>query len=152
MKPIKVSSANHSNIQRELDRVNGRATNSVMSSSQVSIHAAKAESSLLELVGLKKYACGAKITAHSGQPVARSYDYRRVATRIKLERRSSGWWITDISRITLNTYQGGETAIFLTPVQDQLAISLLRARYCISKPAISRETSTPPSESSAGLS
>ena len=105
-----------------------------MSGQQVVNHAANAERRLLELIGFKKFAVGAIYTAQSGGRVSYAYGHRRVATRIKMERRQSGWWLIDVTKCGLNVYQGGETQLLLTTAQDQIAVKFLRARYTISRP------------------
>lgn len=136
MKPIQISSGVASRIQTELDRVNGNAKAAVMNGQQVVNHAVNAERRLLELIRFKKFACGASYTAQSGERVSYAYGYRRVATRVKMERRQSGWWLIDISKCELNVNQGGETQLLLTTAQDQLAVKLLRGRYAIARPLV----------------
>jgi len=140
MKPMKIAEENKSFIQQELDRVNGKASQSVMSSAEVVSYADKAEVRLLGLVGVKKHAAGATFTARSGSPVSRAYRYSRTATEIKMERRKSGWWLVDISRCQLNSYQGGETSIAITTAQDLVSVNLLRAKYSVLQPEASRRT------------
>lgn len=140
MKPMKITEENKSFIQQELERVNGKASQSVMSSAEVVSHADKAEARLLGLIGFKKHAAGATFTARSGSPVSQAYRYSRTATAIKMERRNSGWWLINISRCQLNAYQGGETSISITRAQDLVSVALLRAKYSILQPEASRKT------------
>jgi len=140
MKPMMIAVKNKAFIQQELDRVNGKASQSVMSSAEVVSHADKAEARLLGLVGLKKHAAGATYTVRSGSPVSLAYSYRRTATEIKMERRNSGWWLIDISRCQLNYSQGGETSIAITPAQDLVSVNLLRGKYAVLQPETSGST------------
>jgi len=91
-----------------------------------------AELGLEKLGILKKDAAGAKFIAYSGGTVPNSYKYSRIGTSILLERKSSGWHLTNIK--TYNLYQKPPNNQFiLTEKQDACAIASLRQKYNIEK-------------------
>ena len=73
-----------------------------------------------EDIGLPKHArVSAKVRGLSGSAVAKSYKYKRVGTSVLLERRSTGWFLTQIERSTIYA-QGGCRVMHLTAKQIDL--------------------------------
>lgn len=131
MKAIKITTENLNAIKATLDEINGRATAHVYSASEIIELAQGAESRVYGLLGRKDDMKGAVLHACSGTKVAKSYRGKRIATRVKLERRSSEWWLVDASTTDLFPDQGGYERLSLTTAQDARAVEVLREQYRI---------------------
>jgi hypothetical protein len=133
MKPIKFVEANAKKIDLILNAVNGRASDHTYC--KFSDFESDAESIILraeKLLGGKKYSVGAKAVIESGGSVPNAYKYSRVGTRISLECRASGWFITDICRTTLWA-KGGDNRIIMTTAHHERAIEVLKRGYFVTK-------------------
>ena len=84
------------------------------------------------MLGGKKYLPGAVVYLESGNSVANAYKFTRIGSRVRCERRSSAWYITDI-KCTALYKNGGRDSITLTKEQDERAIEILRTGYTISQ-------------------
>ena len=111
-----------------LKAANGGATaHTYTSAREIMNIVVQAEKSVLTLL-LKKNAIGAKYVAWSGETVANAYKYSRIGTRINLERRASGWFMYEVTAVTL--YQKAQKAkLLLSAKQDAWAIDKLRNQY-----------------------
>ncbi len=129
MKPIRITEQNRAAIVAALANVNGKATAHTFTTyQQIEQIAAAAEKQLIGLVGSQKAAVGARFEATSGDKVANAYKYARIGTRVKLERRATGWFLIDAMEWML--YQnGGDRRLTLTAAQDARAVELFRAGY-----------------------
>ncbi len=133
MKPIKFDAANAEKINAILDEVNGKATDHTYKTFVEMVADCNNQISRSEsLVGGKKYAIGIKIIIESGHSVSKSYKYTRIGTRITLECRASGWFITNICRTNIWA-KGGESTILMTPSHHQRAIEVLKSGYFITQ-------------------
>ena len=131
MKQIRITEQNRVAIFHILAGVNGRAvTHTFTTYQQIEQIAAQAEKQIIGLVGSQKAAVGARFEATSGDKVANAYKYVRIGTRVKLERRATGWFLIDAMEWML--YQnGGERRLSLTTAQDARAVEVLRTKYTI---------------------
>ena len=133
MKAIKVTTENHPAISSALLACSGKATaHTYTAASEIAAIADAAERNLIDLLGAKKFAIGAVVSATSGKAVSNAYCRRsfgpRVATRIVLERRSTGWFLTLVVRDDIYQSGGGST-LTLTAGQDERAVKVLREQY-----------------------
>lgn len=142
MKPILVTDANSEAIEKELQELNGSAARHVFNLPELMRLAKLAEETAHHYI-LKKDMMGARFTARSGSPVANKYGGPRVGNEMVLERRAKGWYLISLSRCTLGTWAGGETAVLLTPAQDKLAVRAFRAQYSILKTHLQQPATAP---------
>jgi hypothetical protein len=130
MKPIKIEDKNGEPIKRQLAIVNGRHTQHTFADYlDVRLCVQKAEAKLHELIPAAKYHVGAQAVCISGAPVPKTYKYRRTGTRIRLERRASGWFLTEVEPVNLWQRDGGTVRVYLTAEQNEKALTLFRASY-----------------------
>jgi len=100
MKPIKITAANTEAINAALKAVNGKATIHTFTHAwEIAglVNAADAELARIQLP--KTMHVGAKYHAVSGDKVSNSYAKKagtRIATNVRLERRSTGWFLVGI--------------------------------------------------------
>jgi hypothetical protein len=131
MKPIKFLESNAGKINTILAGVNGPAVGHVYYSYQdFAGRAARKILAAKDLVGGDSYTVGIKISIESGVPVSKSYKYVRIGTRLTLERRASGWFITEISRCNIWP-SGGQSMIIMTPEHHDRAVTVLKRGYLI---------------------
>ncbi len=95
-------------ITRALEKVNGRAeTHCYITYSDVACVAQAAEKNLDELNLPKKDRPGAYVISTSGGKVANAYSYPRRATKIRLQRGSTEWFLTSICAVEIWDAGGG---------------------------------------------
>jgi hypothetical protein len=131
MKPIKLNAANADKINAILAGVNGPAVGHVYRSYED--FRDRAERKILavkDLVGGEKHTVGIKISIESGVPVSKSYKHTRIGTRIAIERKSSGWFVTAISRCDIWP-SGGPSMIIMTPAHHDRAVNVLKSGYFV---------------------
>lgn len=133
MKPILIAEKNADSIAAALREVNGTATaHTYCDFSEIAGIAAEAEREALALLGTKKNIIGVRWAETSGGRVPNAYDRRshtRAATRVTLERRPSGWVLTDIRKATIFKAGGGPGILFLEDKHEAAAIHELQKRY-----------------------
>lgn len=131
MKPIKLVKSNAEKINIILNEVNGRAADhTYYNYKDVEIDAAIVIGKVEKLLGGKKHNAGVVIAIESGDPVPSAYKYTRIATRVVLECRSSGWFITYIGRVDI-WKKGGESTIHFTQAHHERATEVLRGEYVV---------------------
>jgi hypothetical protein len=136
-----ITATNAKKIEVALAAVNGRATAHTFSTfAEIEQVATTLERKLQYLGIAKKYRVGASGTARSGGSVARSYDYARKATDIRIERRSNTWFLVSIDEATAYA-EGSHPWVTLTESQDAIAIANLRSAYSIKRTPALTETS-----------
>jgi hypothetical protein len=109
-----------------LAAVNGKAVEHTYSQRDLQRVAARAEEQLEQLGLLVRERPGATVQALSGGKVSSAYKYPRKLTSVKLERTSSGWWLTDCRA---DNGREGHEALVLTVAQDAAAVAHLRKGY-----------------------
>jgi hypothetical protein len=130
MKPIKISVENFPAIETALKAVNGKASaHTFTTGGSVHIIADLAEAKLDRLGLPKSCRAGAVFIAQSGESLPASYKYKAQTTNIRIERKASGWVLTDISPSTLYPKSKPQRALVLTEAQDAKAIEVLRRAY-----------------------
>jgi hypothetical protein len=131
MKNIKFNIENAAKINALLGEVNGRASDHTYRSfNHFSVDADAVIWKIENLLGGKKYCLGAKFSIESGGSVKSAYKYTRIGTRLSLECRASGWFVTDIQRADIWA-RGGECKIVLTQAHHDQAVKVLRNGYQI---------------------
>lgn len=130
MKAICIKEENSDRLQLALSEVNGKSYSHVFSVAEIIALTSRADTKLDKLL-LKQDFVGAQLHAQSGLPVAGAYDYSRNGNELTMERRPSGWFLTELIRKKFNRYQGGKTTLILTKEQDNLAVAKFRCRYLV---------------------
>lgn len=120
MKDIKIEQHNAEAIVKRLASVNGTAmAHTYYSYNQVYNLVQRAVEQLEALRLPRKDWIGAAYTAVSGGPVSNAYarkGFSRVATYVRLDRRTSGWFLADVLRAEIRE-KGGKEKLWLTPAQ-----------------------------------
>ena len=131
MNNIKFDIKNAAKINALLGEVNGRASDHTYREfGDFKTEAERFISKIETLLGGKKYCVGAKFSIESGGSVKSAYKYTRIGTRISLECRASGWFVTSIERAHIWA-RGGECKIVLTQAHHDQAVKVLRDGYQI---------------------
>ena len=126
MNNIKFDIKNAAKINALLGEVNGRASgHTYYEFVDFKNEAERFISKIEALLGGKKYCLGAKFSIESGGSVKSAYKYTRIGTRISLECRASGWFVTNIQRADIWA-RGGESKIVLTQAHHDQAVKVLR--------------------------
>lgn len=129
MKPIKINKVNAEKIESALKDVNGRAYKHAYTDlEEVEAIVARAEKMLADLKLMKKHHVGAQIESVSGADMCNAYAkkcYTRPATRVRIVRRASGWFLADVQKVTVWQSGGGADVLSLTTSQKNEAISAL---------------------------
>jgi hypothetical protein len=140
IKAINITAANAKKIEAALAAVNGRATSHTFTTYAAIEQVATILESKLDRLGIaKKYRAGASGTATSGDSVAKAYRHARNVTDIRLERRSSAWFLVAIGEATAYA-EGSLPRLALTKAQDALAVANLRDAYSIKVPQAVTDT------------
>jgi hypothetical protein len=132
MKPIKINVENSPAIAAALKAVNGKATTHTFTTGGA-VHAIAdlAEANLDRLNLPKSHRVGAVFVQQSGEVLPARYNNRAITTNIRIERKSSGWVLTDISPSGLYPRSNPDRMLILTEAQDAKAIEVLRRAYLI---------------------
>jgi len=121
MKSIQICEKNFSAINSALAAVNKDALGHTFSNAaELQSIAYQHETKLLKLIGTKKDMPGAIVQCCSGEPVAKSYSYSRIGTRVVLTRGARAWFLTTADRTSLDQ-RGGKCEIILTSTQSEIA-------------------------------
>jgi len=116
MTPIKITDTNVTKIQDALAAVNGKAEAwTIMLFRDVERVAEKVEKKLAALP--KADRVGAVTTFRPAGPTAKSYKYAARTTTIKMERRATGWFLTDV--IASDVYPKMAEALDVAITQEQ---------------------------------
>lgn len=131
MKPIKIVPGNSANavaIKASLDAANGKSTaHTYTDASDIWRAADAAEAQLIKMV-TKKLASGAVYTSQSGDKLPNAYQNSRKVTTIRLERRSSDWWLVAV--VCHDAYkEAGKSRLTLTQTQRDFAVSRFCAQF-----------------------
>ena len=126
------SDADKARLLAALAQINGAATAHTAGAWDCIDQAQKTEAHL-EALGLnKKDRIGAVRVYISGERVSNAYTRKnwsdRVATRIRLERGSSGWFVTAISRAAVGQ-SGGWSETRLTVAQRDIALARFQSQF-----------------------
>lgn len=133
MKPIKIVTENAAAIEAALAAVNGKSEKHTYTLANEIIYIAEsAESNLMSLLARKSDLKGAVVTATSGGgSLPNSYKYSRQVTHVKIERRSTHWWLVAVESGDLSPNQQGGVHLTLTKEQEERAIEVLRKQYSV---------------------
>jgi len=129
---MKIKLTNTEKLRTALAAVNGAASAHTASAWDVARQAGLAEAHLDALGIAKKDRRGAVRDYVSGERVSNAYSKKnwsgRAATRVRLTRGASGWFVTAIERVTIGQ-SGGWARTLLTPDQRDLALTVFRAGF-----------------------
>lgn len=126
-KHIKIDSDHATQLRISLAEANGTAEAHAFTRWQDLERLAEAAERQLEALGVAKgRRAGASVIAVSGGTVANAYKFSRKLTRVRIERKTAGWYLTSAER--LSGHRGSFT-LMLTPAQDAEAVATLRMRY-----------------------
>lgn len=128
---IKICKKNANLIEKELKKVNGKASAHVIFDPIKVIETAeKCENRLLALLVLKKHCpkCVVKVVGGSRLPSA--YKYNIISTSYTMERRRREWYLTSCSRCW-GGRKGQEESFYLTEEQDVIAKQILSMKYSV---------------------
>jgi hypothetical protein len=129
---MKIMITNAEKIRAALDHVNGAASAHTAAPWDVAQQAVLAEAHLDTLGIAKKDRAGAVRDYVSGERVSNAYSKKnwsgRAATRVRLTRGATGWFLTAVERVTVGQ-SGGWARTLLTPDQRDLALTVFRAGF-----------------------
>lgn len=122
-KELKICEKNKNEIETALYEINGDANaHTITSYSKVEKLAAHFEYRLERAFLPIKFRAGATAVIISGDKVANSYKFRRQATRIKIVRKSTAWYLCNISQEMIYV-EGGKKTLTLTDEQKNEAVT-----------------------------
>jgi hypothetical protein len=140
MKAIKISAQKIDAIESALRAVNGKASaHGYTTATEIGYLADTAEFRLEQLGLPKNQRAGAVSVATSGDRVSNSYarkNFFRIATRVVLERRSTGWSLIDVRRTQIGQQGGGDATLVLTEAQSEEAVRRFRSQYGVASKAV----------------
>ena len=130
MNAIKIEQKNAEKIVAALAEINGKATAHTFTTfADVQRQVDSAEKQLAVLLKKKDWA-GAVSVVLSGHDACRAYKYPRVGTQIRIERRPSGWFLTEIEEAKLFSKGGdGRGLIYLSEEQTEAAKAHLLTKF-----------------------
>lgn len=131
MKPIKITLANRAAIIAALDAVNGKATTHTCRVDSIIGLAERSEKWVINLLGSKKTAVGAKVYYRSGSALPNAYKYSRRVTSVYIERKSRNWWLYSLVADDAWRDAGGSQLI-LNKTQDVIAKAKFSSQYRVS--------------------
>lgn len=130
MKAIKIIPSNAAAIEAALKAVNGKAeAHAYTSYYEIVELVANADAELARIDLPRSMHAGAEYRALSGEKVNGTYAKKartRAATRVRLERRSSAWYLTSIEAAEV-WQQGGSQRLVITPEQQAEALKRFSA-------------------------
>ena len=131
---MKIQITNTEKLCVALDHVNGAANAHTASAWDVVQQATAAEAHLDALGIPKRDRSGAVRDFVSGEAVSNAYSKKnwsgRAATRVRLTRGATGWFATEIARVTIGR-AGGWARTLLTPEQRDLALTVFCAGFSV---------------------
>src|SRR3954465_11545984 len=122
-KPIKIIIENRDAIEAALRAVNGKATAHTYTSVYAMIRLAEEAEGELVVFGLpKNLRPGATYEKQSGGYLPNAYKNIAIATRVVIERRSSGWYLTGVQPASLFPRQNPRGYLTVTKKQADEAV------------------------------
>ena len=112
-----------------LDKVNGKAKAATASAVDILNATEFAEKQLAAFGIAKSSRVGAEMVYTSGDSVAKSYKYKRIANVVKAVRGGAHWYVTSISRVELWPNQDGGIRVGLNADQEKIALSQVRSKF-----------------------
>lgn len=130
-KPIKIDINNKDKLEAELKAVNGKAWDHAFTLfGELAECMAAAEKGLAGLQIPTYLRTGAVWQEASGQAMPKAYRWPRSATWIRLLRKQTGWFLTDVQPCKIYA-SGGYRRLYLTQEQDEFAVQALRKQYSL---------------------
>ena len=116
---IKICEKNALKIEAALQKENGGAeAHTITAFQRVAKLAAQFEYRLEQAFLPLKHRVGAKATVVSGDKVSNSYQFRRQATQITIIRRSTAWYLAEVSKEMIYA-EGGRKLLVLSDAQKK---------------------------------
>ena len=136
---MKIKVTNTEKLRGALAAANGAASAHTASAADVAAQAVIAETHLDALGIAKKDRPGAVRDYVSGARVSNAYTRKnwsgRAATRVRLQRGASGWFVTEVERASVGQ-AGGWVLTRLTPNQYDLALMAWRSGFRVLAPVL----------------
>lgn len=133
MKPIRITHTNRALIEAALLAANGRAEEHCYTfAHQVERQTQYAEAKLTALNVPKREWAGASFSVTSGAPVSNAYGKKtstRRATRLTVERRATGWFLTNVECVDIYQKGGAPVRLTLTAPQSRIATLAFQAQF-----------------------
>ena len=134
---MKIKITSTEKLRGALAAVNGAASAHTAAPWDVAQQATAAEAHLAALGIAKKDRSGAVRDYVSGERVSNAYSKKnwsgRAATRVRLQRGASGWFVTEVERVTIGQ-AGGWVLTRLTPNQYDLALRVFQSGFRVLDP------------------
>lgn len=123
MKQIKIVDQNQSAISAAINSVEGKSSVNLLSYNKLIDLAQHAERRFEDLGIPIKYRSGAEFNYHPAGPWANCYTYGQGATRVRIIRKSTGWFIKEIERIKVYPNTNESMDLMLTEEQKNIAVT-----------------------------
>lgn len=132
---IRITDSNHAAIAAELAAVNGKATSFTIGSAvTVAALAAEAEAMLRRRGVPQTLRRGCTYSYTPAGPTASAYQYAAKSTHVKIERRSSDWYLVSASSCDVWPRDKERSVLHITPAaRDAMIAHALRG--CVVHPA-----------------
>ena len=128
-KAIKISPENRQAIEEALEKVNGRAWQHCFDRySEIKTIVAEAERWLTDKLP-KKLWKGTQYEQQSGRVLAKAYKYAARTTTVRIERRTSGWFLCKITPSTLWPDSRPVENVYLTKAQSDEFLRRVQTQY-----------------------
>ncbi len=135
MKAIKIAAANAEVIESALLAVNGKAREHAYTTlTEIEALARCAEKQLESLGIAKTRRTGAVWSETSGEAMPNAYNKKcrvRKATLVRLERRATGWFLTDARSVEVWQQGGGPGRLAITKAQEAEAIAAFKQSFSV---------------------
>ncbi len=119
-----------------LAAANGRASAHTARLGDLVASALDAEQQLAALGLPESRRVGCLATYTSGGRVPSSYRYPRLVTRARLERTSGGWYVTNLTTLTVWPAQAGRVVVSIPAPTDEYLVAKLHDRYAVIRPTL----------------
>lgn len=130
LEPIKICENNKHSINQILGSVNGQAIEHAFATFEDIQEVVKTVEALaLQKVALRKNLPGTKATITSGLKRPKFCAYRRLATCVTIEHRTSGWYLARVRQAFIYANGGGQARLSFSSKQDEVAVALFRSGY-----------------------
>jgi len=132
MKAIKIEAKNAAAIESALKAVNGKSeAHAFTTFNEILFMSEEAEDAIDRLKLPKANRAGAAWRETSGTSVPNSYKGKRNGTRVTIERRSGGWYLTEITQVELYQQGGGAGRLRVTQAQADDAVARFKAGFSV---------------------
>lgn len=129
---IKITEVNKAKIEATLSAINGKAISHTASYEDIFILAVQMETKLNTMGIPQKSRAGAIAIGMSGGDVPSAYKWQRAVNTFRIERKSSEWFLTDITK---NDVYGNAASdcLMLLPIQKEIAVAKFTAQFSVQR-------------------